>query len=251
MSSKNLTAMSRLNTQKGRHHRSIYLLQRESTLGPLSRGFIEKSFTRTMEKNPMFGEAMEDLEQLRLNSGLNSVNFLKMAREMKKLITMFEEGLELPEFIELVFKHYQNQDMTGGQKKLRKSSLVKVFQFMDEDKNGKVELIELAKGLTILCGGSMQDKIEGAFMLFDYNNSETLDFEELTSMLSVVYKVFFQNRKGFEKTANVEPGELADIVGQKCFNDLDIQPSGEVHLQPFLEWCFGRSFESNKLRELR
>ncbi len=78
--------------------------------------------------------------------------------------------------------------------------------------NGTIDVEELAQGLTILCGGSVKDKIEGAFLLFDYNNSETLDFEELTSMLSVVYNVFFQNRKGFRKTANVEPGELADLV---------------------------------------
>ncbi len=84
-----------------------------------------------MENNPLFKEAMEELEQLRLNSGLNTVNFLKMAREMKKLIDMFEEGLEQQEFIDLVFKHYETQEMTKGQRKLRNSSLKEVFHKMD------------------------------------------------------------------------------------------------------------------------
>ena len=60
-----------------------------------------------------------------------------------------------------------------------------------------VDLKEIAQGLTILCGGSMKDKIEGAFILFDYNNSETLDFDEMTSMMNMIYKVLFTNRKGF------------------------------------------------------
>ena len=64
----------------------------------------------------------------------------------------------------------------------------------------------------------MKDKIEGAFILFDYNNSETLDFDEMTSMMNMIYKVLFTNRKGFQKISKVSPGELADIVTQKCFN---------------------------------
>lgn len=42
-----------------------------------------------------------------------------------------------------------------------------------------MDLEEIAQGLTILCGGSMKDKIEGAIILFDNNNSETLDLDEM------------------------------------------------------------------------
>lgn len=58
----------------------------------------------------------------------------------------------------------------------------------------------------------MRDKIEGAFILFDYNNTETLDFEEMTSMMNMVYKVLFAHRQGFQKMIKITPGELADIV---------------------------------------
>ena len=113
ISSKNLAALTKGPYRTAPHfHRNIYLLQRETTIGSLSKGFIQKSFNKTVEDNPLIRDAMEELEQTRLNSGLNTVNFLDMAREMKKLITMFDEGLEKKEFIDLVFKHYKNQDVT-------------------------------------------------------------------------------------------------------------------------------------------
>lgn len=41
--------------------------------------------------------------------------------------------------------------------------------------------------MSIMCGGSMSDKINAAFILFDQNNSGTMSFDELASLIKTVF----------------------------------------------------------------
>ena len=45
--------------------------------------------------------------------------------------------------------------------------------------------------MALMCGGTVMEKIQAAFILFDVNNSNTLSLEELTTFLNTVFKVFF------------------------------------------------------------
>ena len=46
---------------------------------------------------------------------------------------------------------------------------------------------ELANCMSIMCGGSMGDKINAAFILFDQNNSGTMSFDELAALIKTVF----------------------------------------------------------------
>ena len=45
----------------------------------------------------------------------------------------------------------------------------RLFEIFDQDGNGAVDFSELASGLSVLCGGSRDDKAAAAFSLYDYN----------------------------------------------------------------------------------
>ena len=43
--------------------------------------------------------------------------------------------------------------------------------------------------MSIMCGGSMGDKINAAFILFDQNNSGTMSFDELAALIKTVFNL--------------------------------------------------------------
>lgn len=57
--------------------------------------------------------------------------------------------------------------------------------------NEVVDPNEMANCLSLMCGGSVVDKIQAAFILFDINNSNSLSLEELSIFVRTVFKVLF------------------------------------------------------------
>ncbi len=57
--------------------------------------------------------------------------------------------------------------------------LDRMFDLFDMDGNGVVDFSELASGLSVLCGGSRDDKAKAAFSLFDYNGDGYISLEEM------------------------------------------------------------------------
>lgn len=46
-------------------------------------------------------------------------------------------------------------------------TLREIFNLFDADRSGTVDAQELANCMSIMCGGSMSEKINAAFILFD------------------------------------------------------------------------------------
>jgi Ca2+-binding EF-hand superfamily protein len=67
-----------------------------------------------------------------------------------------------------------------------------VFEKFDYDKCGKLNREEIANCLSLMCGGSINDKFYAAFSLFDVNNSMTLDFDELHNYIKSVFLIYRQ-----------------------------------------------------------
>ena len=61
-----------------------------------------------------------------------------------------------------------------------------LFKTFDADGNGVVDFAELASGLSILCGGSRDDKVAAAFELFDANGDGVITKEEMATYLASV-----------------------------------------------------------------
>jgi len=68
-------------------------------------------------------------------------------------------------------------------------TLREIFGLFDADQSGTVDAQELANCMSIMCGGSMSDKINAAFILFDMNNSGTMCFDELAALIKTVFSL--------------------------------------------------------------
>ena len=60
----------------------------------------------------------------------------------------------------------------------------------DADGSGGVDFAELATGLSILCGGTSDQKAEAAFSLYDYNGDGYISMEEMIRYLRMHHSSF-------------------------------------------------------------
>ena len=118
----------------------------------------------------------------------------------------------------------------------------------------------MANCLAILCGGSVQDKINAAFLLFDTNSSGTMSFDELCNLLATVFtlveKLFEFGAESLTKDdelfKQIDFKRLPLITAEKCFKDLLVPKSSEVNYQMFVQWITGMSlYDDHELEALQ
>ncbi|KAI9220459.1 hypothetical protein BC828DRAFT_398151 [Blastocladiella britannica] len=63
----------------------------------------------------------------------------------------------------------------------------RVWYFFDADKNGFISFAEMAKGLSVLCKGTLDEKIDAAFKGYDLNGDGRITRDELHAM----FKAYF------------------------------------------------------------
>jgi len=76
----------------------------------------------------------------------------------------------------------------------------------DEDRSGEVDTQEMANCLALMCGGTINDKINAAFILFDDDGSGTLSFNEMSNLVKVVFKVILELIKLTDADKSGMPG---------------------------------------------
>lgn len=82
-------------------------------------------------------------------------------------------------------KKYDFCDTKSEEEALREG-FDNVFITFDYDKSGKLDSEEIANCLSLMCGGSINEKLLAAFNLFDVNSSMTLDFDQLNKFIKCV-----------------------------------------------------------------
>ncbi len=65
----------------------------------------------------------------------------------------------------------------------------KLFQIFDANRNGAIDLVELAGGISILCGGSRDDKVAAAFALYDADRDGVISRSDVVTYFVSVFKV--------------------------------------------------------------
>lgn len=60
------------------------------------------------------------------------------------------------------------------------------YELFDANGDGTVDVTELAAGITVLCGGTRDDKARAVFDLYDANKDGVLSVDELTSCVLIL-----------------------------------------------------------------
>ena len=109
----------------------------------------------------------------------------------------------------------------------------RLFETFDADGNGVVDFSELASGLSVLCGGSREDKVEAAFSLYDLNGDGFISLEEMTTYLTSVFKVLYETQPETRARMGVSAEELAAVTAEQAFVDADVNHDGVLSFDEF------------------
>jgi Ca2+-binding EF-hand superfamily protein len=117
-----------------------------------------------------------------------------------------------------------------------------VFSLFDRDGNSVVDLLELVCGLTILCRGNDDEKLDAVFGVFDMNNDGYISMDEMYTFLLSVFKVMWSPEVASTLArAGVKAGgpqELATATSVECFKNADLNHDGRISRDEFSKWFY-------------
>jgi len=113
----------------------------------------------------------------------------------------------------------------------------RLFDSLDRNHDGRVDFQELASGLSILAGGSRDDKVRAAFNLYDSDGNGYIDKEEMVNYLLSVYRVLFQTQPEVERSlGGITAEELARVTTEEAFKVADTNNDGQLSFEEFRSW---------------
>jgi len=111
-----------------------------------------------------------------------------------------------------------------------------LYELFDTDDNGVVDFTEVTTGLTVVCGGSMDEKAKAAFDLYDYNHDGVISLDEMTRYLTSVFKVMYKVDSSLEESMGKSADDLAEETAIDCFESADLDHDGKLTFKEFKQW---------------
>ena len=105
------------------------------------------------------------------------------------------------------------------------STIDKLYALFDANGDGLVDFTELATGLSVLCGGSRDDKANATFLLYDTDGDGVISLDEMTRYLSSVFTIMFS-----QSTSTIEVNELAIETATQALLDAGAEAVLASHL---------------------
>jgi Ca2+-binding EF-hand superfamily protein len=212
-------------------------------------------YAGSAEQEPTEYSEVEDSESEEAPSWINLAEVRRLtALENHDVEEVFEEfavaaddeGLLDAEAFAEVFQSIIARN--GGQSEVDNERttvvLTRLFDVFDVDGSGAVDFSELASGLSVLCGGSRDQKAEAAFALYDYNGDGFISLEEMVRYLTSVFKVMYETQPGTAERMGVSAEELAIVTGEQAFQDADLNHDGRLSFEEFRNWYAAPSGQS-------
>ncbi|XP_069976462.1 Kv channel-interacting protein 4 [Penaeus vannamei] len=106
-----------------------------------------------------------------------------------------------------------------------------VFGTMDQDGSGTITFGDFIMGLSVLLKGTLQERVNWIFNLYDINNDGYITREELIDIVTSIYDLM-----GDQANPCVDDSTAVDHV-DKVFQKLDLNKDGVVTMDEFMEYC--------------
>ncbi|XP_050713133.1 calsenilin-like isoform X2 [Eriocheir sinensis] len=106
-----------------------------------------------------------------------------------------------------------------------------VFGTMDQDGSGSITFGDFIMGLSVLLKGTLQERINWIFNLYDINNDGYITKEELIDIVTSIYDLM-----GDQTSPAIDDGTPIDHV-ERIFEKLDLNKDGVVTMDEFVEYC--------------
>lgn len=134
---------------------------------------------------------------------------------------------DYPSILRVNFRHFD--DIFGG-----------IFQDIDRfflyfsNTKSEADLLEIFAVLITACKGSVSWKVKMLFCLFDFDNSENIDRNELSLVLSAFTKALSKLGSGFPPSAS-----KLYLIANSIFKEIDRDNNASLDLNEILTWSEG------------
>lgn len=132
-----------------------------------------------------------------------------------------------------------------GLKNLDDSPFVeRLFTLLDVNHDGTIDLQEFVIGLSVLCKGTVEEKLELSFKAYDIDNSGTISKDELAAMFKSAWISGFRalcathgNDELSMDDLNEFSEEMATLFAENAFETLDTNGDGMLSFEEFKEFA--------------
>ena len=115
----------------------------------------------------------------------------------------------------------------------------RLFDALDTDKSGSVDLKELASGVSLIARGSLDEKVRAAFDVYDLDKNGLIDQHEMKAYLTSVYRVVLETQPDARQELggdDVTAESLAEALTQDAFDKADVNKDGFLSMEEFAQW---------------
>ena len=180
---------------------------------------------------------LPSLEELRVLTGLGSLDASFVLDTLKEVLP--SDTISKQAFVR-GFQLIRPRESFSSDEEfdIYSHTMERLFHVFDTDKNGVVEYDELASGLSVLCGGTCDDKVKSVFSLFDTNGDGLISKSEMVKYLTSVFRITFETSPSETKAlaSAVHPETLAEATAARCFSDADLDDDGSLTFDEFRMW---------------
>jgi len=181
-------------------------------------------------------EQLQSLKELRKTSGFKQIPVSEALRTLKAAAS--DNKLSREEFVAAYEQLVLSQNIEVPSESVRNA----VFDVFDKDHNNVVDMMELICGISLLCGGSEEEKIHSIFEIFDENGDGYISMDEMFKFLTSVFNVVLTPHVMSVMTSmgvTVESAEdLASVTALECFKSADLNHDGKLSVAEFKTWFY-------------
>jgi len=120
----------------------------------------------------------------------------------------------------------------------------RLFQLLDTNQDGSVDLQEFVCGLSLLCKGSVEEKLEFSFKAYDIDGNGFISKDELAQMFKRAWISGFRalcsthgNEELSMEDLNEFSEEMATLFADNAFDTLDTNGDGQLSFEEFKEFA--------------
>ena len=120
------------------------------------------------------------------------------------------------------------------------TTLTTLYKLFDANSDGIVDFAELGAGISVLCGGTREEKAHAAFALYDIDGDGVISFKELQTYLVGVFTMVYATTASASSRRSLgdvmSTLELAHITASEAFAELGVGEDAKLSWLQFKEW---------------